>query len=340
MLVSVIVPVYNCSAFLEETVGHILVSGLEDFEILLIDDGSTDGTAKICDVLSEKHETVRCIHQKNAGVSAARNCGIENARGEYILFFDADDSVEPGALTRAAMLVQEQKPDMLVFGMSFDYYFRNRLYRREELVYPVEGILDRTQLAESFEALFRYNVLSPVWNKLIRRDLLVEQNIRFTAELIEMEDFVFSVNCLCCCESVYLLPTSIYRYRQAETERNTFNRLRRIPNLASYMVSFHMCMEHWEEISGMPRKSDVPGTIYTMFLTERMRYASVKEIAAVAKDFKGSGYEYAVKANAPEVYQLLEAGRFRSIWVRNAKSRLRHWLAVRVKYLRSFRRHS
>lgn len=337
MLVSVIIPAYNCISFLPATVRQIFRSGLRDFEILLIDDGSADGTGQVCDGLAREYDNVRCIHQPNAGVSAARNQGIAESRGEYIWFVDADDGVDAGAVTHAEEILRQTQPDILIFGMGFDYYHRGRLYRRDELVYPAEGIRTRVQLAEIFEDLFRHNALSPVWNKLIRRSLLMDNGIRFEPDLIEMEDFVFSVNCLCRCSSAYLLPEAVYRYRQAEAERNTYNRLCRIGSLTAYMEPFKNCMEQWQKASGRKNSGlDMVGQIYAMFLVERLRYASVREIKAVARDLDGSMYKETVEKHAPALFQMLMGGRFFRIWLRNGMSRIRHWMAVRVKYLRSF----
>lgn len=102
MTFSVIIPCYNCVSTLEETVASICSCGLTDYEILLIDDGSTDGTAELCDALCTRYQELRCVHQENAGVSAARNRGIDETQGEYLWFVDADDTVDAGALSRAA----------------------------------------------------------------------------------------------------------------------------------------------------------------------------------------------------------------------------------------------
>ena len=134
MLFSVIIPAYNCEETIENTVDSIAESGIIDYEILIIDDGSTDKTGSICDSLSQKMPSVRCIHQINAGVSAARNCGIENSQGEYILFFDADDSLDSNSLCNAVRTVEIERPDMLIFGMRFDYYHREHIYRRDSLI--------------------------------------------------------------------------------------------------------------------------------------------------------------------------------------------------------------
>ncbi len=81
MIFSVVIPCYNCVKTLEATVNSIRACGLTDYEILLVDDGSSDGTAKLCDTLCVRYPELRCVHQKNAGVSAARNRGIDEARG-------------------------------------------------------------------------------------------------------------------------------------------------------------------------------------------------------------------------------------------------------------------
>lgn len=126
MRFSVVIPAYNCSGTLVGTVDSIRASGLTDLEIILIDDGSTDGTSEVCDGLAGRFPEVRCVHQSNEGVSAARNRGIDESEGEYIWFVDSDDTVDVGALARASGIVSARKPDMLIFGLSFDYYHRGK----------------------------------------------------------------------------------------------------------------------------------------------------------------------------------------------------------------------
>ena len=136
-LFSVVIPCYNCINTLEATVNSVQLSGLTDYEILLIDDGSNDGTGDLCDDLCQRYTEVRCVHQENAGVSAARNRGIDNANGEYLWFVDADDTVDSGALSHAVSVINRRQPDMLLFGISFDYYYHCKLYRRELLTPPI-----------------------------------------------------------------------------------------------------------------------------------------------------------------------------------------------------------
>lgn len=333
MLFSVIIPVYNCKNSLKNTVYSVLNSGLFDFEILIIDDGSTDGTSEICDFMEKKFDNIYCIHQKNSGVSAARNCGIKTVQGEYILFIDADDTVNEGMLKNAAEIVQKTTPDMLLFGLSFDYYFHEKLYRRDELVYSQEGILNRAQWSSKFMELYNCNAISPVWNKFIRRDILIEKRIQFHENLIEMEDFLFVIQCFKYCDNIYVLPEVIYRYRQSEDEKNTYNRLIKISSLSDYMKPFE------EEVRELMKKNvaeDIVNQIYKTLFYEQIRFGDITEIERAAKDMLSGKYAEIIKLSEPNLFRLLIEKKYWQIWFYNMKMRLRHWFAVRVKYIKSF----
>lgn len=332
MLISVVIPAYNCINSLEGTLDSILLSGLSDYEILLIDDGSKDGTSDLCDALERRHKQVRCVHQENGGVSQARNRGIQEAHGAYILFFDADDTVDPGALRGCEEILLPQHPDMLIFGMSFDYYFHGKMYRRDAMVSPLEGLVSKTQWVTDMKALYACNALSPVWNKFIRRSLLDENHIRFPGGMIEMEDFLFSVRCMQYCEEIYFLPEAIYRYRQPEDESNTYRRLCRIPSLSAYMCPFET------GLAAIPGAAEITEQIYESFFYEMIRFSDILLIEQTAKDMFRGKYSTRIASKNPKLYRLLEQEKYRRVWLQNRVGRLRHRIAVRLKYLRSRRR--
>ena len=112
MKYSVIIPAFQCADSIESTVNSVLNSGLKDFEIIIVDDGSKDGTSDICDNLEKIYSQVTCIHKENGGVSSARNRGIDESQGEYILFMDSDDGYENGALSSVTELIEKNKPDI------------------------------------------------------------------------------------------------------------------------------------------------------------------------------------------------------------------------------------
>ncbi len=340
MLFSVIIPAYNCKRDLQRTVESVMQSGLFDYEILIVDDGSTDGTSELCDALQSRYGVIRCLHQKNAGVSAARNCGISASTAEYLVFFDSDDCVDPGSLNNAARIAKRIMPDMLVFGLSFDYYFHGKLYRRDNLVYTGEGLMSREQWSVELADLFRCNALSPVWNKLIRRELVIRNRLLFREDLIEMEDFHFVIRCMSHCSSIYFLPEVIYRYRQSEAEKNTYNRLLRIPSLSAYMQPFEAGLQELTSHidNGETVAQDIVGQIYTSLFQEQIRFGDIPELKRAAADMLSGTYSETVKKSNPSLFQSLKKGKYTMVWCQSAGRRLRHWLAVRVKYLKNHRR--
>lgn len=321
MTFSVIIPCYNCVRTLESTVARIRACGLSDYEILLIDDGSADGTAELCDALSVQYPELRCIHQQNAGVSAARNRGIDEAHGEYVWFVDADDTVDAGTLSHAAKITAQQQPDMLLFGMSFDYYYHGKIYRRDELVPPCTGNLTLEQLKERFQEFYDCNALTPVWNKFYRRKRLLESGVRFHENMILMEDFLFVLELLPHCRAIYVLPEAIYRYRQAENEKGAYRRLQRIPDLAAYMQPFEDSMR---ALGVSEREAE---HLYEMLLRQKMYYAPLRQIRMILAEHKQSKYA-TIEMSGPLF-----------IYLRNRKTQMRHRLAIAVKSSRLHQKH-
>lgn len=318
MLFSVIIPAYNCEETIENTVDSIAESGIKDYEILIIDDGSTDKTGSICDSLSQKMPSVRCVHQVNAGVSAARNCGIKNSQGEYLIFFDADDSLDPNSLSNAVNTIETERPDMLIFGMRFDYYHREQIYRCDSLVPPLAGEICVDKVIHNFYDFYESNSLSSACNKIFSRAAIVKANASFDEDMILMEDFMFSLKVLPCCNDIYCLREPIYHYRQSEDEKKLYRRLCRIRDLSEYLAPFSRQIE----LLGVSDSDRFMENLYKMLLEQRLYYASYKEICSVMTQHMNSGYGGINIENRPFV-----------IFLRNKKSHLRHRIAVIVKTL-------
>ncbi|MBO4887444.1 MAG: glycosyltransferase family 2 protein [Firmicutes bacterium] len=340
--VSVIIPAYNCSDYLANMVASIRKSGLNVLEILIVNDGSTDGTEKIALQLQEQSDDVRVISQPNSGVSAARNKGIREAVGDYLFFVDADDSLAAGSLSDVNGILDAQRPDMLLFGMVFDHYKNGAVYRRDAFRYPKRGTMLSPAWAQAFGDLYAYNMLSPVWNKLIRRDLILAHQVFFREDMIEMEDYLFSVQCLLSCEQIYLLDSVAYHYRQPEDERSTFDRLWRIPSLSEYMGPFYETAEQLEErfskTGASCRAVSVSDRIYSMLFREKLRFASREQIRLAAQDMLSGRHADVIARRDPKLYQSLKDRRYTYVWIKRAIRRVRHRLAVQVKYRRSLRK--
>ena len=341
MLVSVIIPAFNCEKSIKLTVHSIVSSGLTDYEIVIVNDGSTDNTAAICNSLCAKYSFIKYSEQENSGVSAARNRGINIATGEYIMFFDADDTVQENGFSECIDIIKKEEPDILVFGMQFDYYKNGKIYRNDKLVPEQTGMLNKAQIKTEFESLYNTNSLTPVWNKFYRRTLISDNSILFNTKYFLMEDFLFSLECLKVCENIYCLPKALYCYKLSENEKNAFNRLKRIDDLCEYVLPFKTAIN---ELAFDEYGNILFNNFFFMILSQKMYYANKKDIKKIAENLKSNELFNEFKPDEiPAIYRGffkdIEEARYFKIRLLNLKTQARHKIAVLVKsILKSIRK--
>lgn len=195
-LISVIVPVHNGEAYLEKCIESIAAQDYVELEILVINDGSTDATAEICNRLCRQYENLRVIELPDLGVSMARNRGLEQAKGDYITFVDADDLLRPGMLRRLYETLRETESDMAgcqfaVWGTEGEW---ERLAGKEMSQDPAETVSVTTYNSECYlkENLLQGN--TRCWSKLYKRSLISQ--VRFRQGLSIGEDMLFLVELL------------------------------------------------------------------------------------------------------------------------------------------------
>ena len=290
MTVSFIIPVYNCSAYLEKCVDSIRKAGIEEYEILLIDDGSTDGSGAFCDVLARKYAQIRVVHQDNAGVSEARNRGIVEARGEYILFVDSDDVLLP--FDNGVLECLNRQVDMVMFGMIFRYYHKDRLVKDEILTSEEENEYSPVSVAESFARLFMRNYLSPVWNKFFRRSVLIEHNLRFDRRLTNYEDLVFSLCVIGKCKAIVALPGTFYVYRVDYDHDRTVDRIAHIQDVMGNTDLIAEAFVQYERAAAEAGAKDTKQVweclrnVYFELFYVKMQTTALSRIPAYCKDFQ------------------------------------------------------
>ena len=333
LLISVIIPAFNCGESIESTVNSILSSGLKDFEIIIVNDGSTDNTASICKELCSKYSFIKYSEQKNTGVSATRNLGLSLAEGDYVMFFDSDDTAQENGFSECVDIIKKEKPDMLVFGMSFDYYKNGKCYRKDELVPEQEGLLNKKQITESLEGLYATNALTSACNKLYRKKLLVDNCILFNTSYFLMEDFLFSLECLRACENIYCLPKALYQYKQAENEKNAFNRLKRIDDFCEFSTPFKNALD---ALGAGKAADNVFNNFFFMLLSQKAYYSNINELKGLVESLKSNHLFNEIKqGEIPTTYQgflkNIEKARYSKIRLLNLKTQARHKVAVLVK---------
>ena len=210
--ISVIVPVYNVENVLERCVRSILGQTFTDFELLLIDDGSTDKSSIICDRLSMEDTRIRVFHQENAGVSAARNKGLDFAEGTYIVFIDSDDYVENTFLENSG----QDDSDLVVMSYAIEDEIQETTHLKEfyERKYSVNDNLNM------LEKDFINGYFSFVWTKRFKRIIIEDNNIRFSEELSLGEDTLFVVKYLSCTRGIIISNKHDYHYVKYNNDNN------------------------------------------------------------------------------------------------------------------------
>lgn len=208
MKYSIIVPAYNVAQYIEECVESVLNQDYDNYEVIVVDDGATDETPQIIDNLAQKSKKVRVIHQKNGGLSAARNSGIEAASGDYILFLDGDDFWSDNQfLTGLNNIIKKETVDVIIF--PFSYYYQNKL---------VEKLFDTKNLIGNFKTdcvdlVKRDLMIAPAWNKCVKRKLFVGGSLDFKVNFLS-EDCLWCADLLKIMTSYTVYDNAQYMYRQ------------------------------------------------------------------------------------------------------------------------------
>lgn len=201
-LLSVIVPVFNTGPFITQCVDALLNQEIDAFEVILIDDGSTDGSSELCDRLARKDSRIVVLHKTNEGVSAARNDGLDMARGLYVWFCDSDDWVSPGAFGLLAETITADVPDAICFSFNTideDGGIISQVPAPRDSVRPEDGPL---QCDNKLYA----------WSQVIRRDLVCDMRFDTSLALLEDRDFMYAA-CLSAAGNMVSLASPLYNYR-------------------------------------------------------------------------------------------------------------------------------
>lgn len=237
MKVSVVIPVYNVKPYLERCVNSVLRQTYKDLEIILVDDGSTDGSGELCDDIATRDQRIQVIHQKNQGLSGARNTGIRQAQGDYIIFMDSDDEwlLDDGldALVRQC----DVKTDMVAFKMVHIWGQSRREYMSDYDVQKISSL-------ENAQSVFAYLVRSQQLrvsscSVFVRRMVLTENKLFFISGLIS-EDVFWMLQLWQHVQTVKVINLNFYGYYHRESSITTSPSVR-------VDRSYDTIFTHWSE---------------------------------------------------------------------------------------------
>lgn len=216
-MISVIVPIYNVAAYLETCIESICNQTYRDMEIILVDDGSTDGCYEICEKYRSMDSRIQVIHKENGGAADARKAGMKIASGGYIASVDGDDWIEPDMYERMYRVMSEQDVDIVMCGRYEDtgtvrkevcYGIQEKKYGKEELlrvIYPcmITG-----------EHFFDWHIFPGIWDKLFRRECIEEFLLSVDERITLGDDGACVYPCLLHADSIYIMHECYYHYRQ------------------------------------------------------------------------------------------------------------------------------
>jgi glycosyltransferases involved in cell wall biogenesis len=200
-MISVIVPVYNVEKYIKKGIESLLAQSYQNIEIILVDDGSPDNSPAILDQYTKKDSRIKVLHQKNQGVSTARNNGIKISNGEYILFVDGDDYVGKDYVEFFYKLISQKSADIAVNYDLFSALNSSHNHHEKEEVESPEQIIEDIYLG-------KMNVA--VWNKMYKKSFLEKNNIRFNPKIWYGEGMLFNIECLSSTKKIAVGSRKVY----------------------------------------------------------------------------------------------------------------------------------
>lgn len=208
MELSIVIPVYNAERFIRECLDSVIINKF-DFEVILVNDGSSDSSLTICEEYAAKDTRIRIVNKKNGGVSSARNAGIEVATGKYIMFLDADDYFTEDAFEYIDKYISCDKYEFV--AMSYYSLFENMT--RDLYEYNIDNQVTN-QKSKIDEILYTSSDLNTCWGKLFLRERIIKHDIKFRTNLPIGEDYIFVADYYKHCKNVLLTNEPILFYRQ------------------------------------------------------------------------------------------------------------------------------
>lgn len=210
--ISVIIPVYNTEEYLQRCIDSVIGQQAVTAEIILIDDGSTDSSGKICDEYAARHSKIKCLHTSNAGPSTAKNVGYDVAKGNYIAFIDSDDEIEPNMFSQMVMSGYQNNADIVC--CNYIQVDENGNFSHTEHT-GREYVLTQDEALKAI--LIKDKIYSQCWTKIYKRTTMQEHGVRNTEGLKTEEDFIYNIRAFACSKTVCIVDKPLYIYTHRST---------------------------------------------------------------------------------------------------------------------------
>lgn len=211
--ISIIVPIYNGEKYIDKCIEMILNQTLKNFELIIIDDGSTDKSAQICSEYADKDNRIKLITKKNQGTWAARNRGIDESLGKYIVFLDCDDWYENNLLAEMYENIEDNDVDLVISGQTDIMVNSNAKVIKKVKVLPEKHFfLTREEILDNFIKLRKESIGDVLWNKIYKAEIIKKNNLKFE-DYKRGEDTIFNANYYQHIDKCIVIDKSFYNYR-------------------------------------------------------------------------------------------------------------------------------
>ncbi|MCR5200698.1 MAG: glycosyltransferase [Saccharofermentans sp.] len=275
---SIVIPFYNVEQYLNECLDALLeTEGIDQTEIILIDDGATDKSSRIADKYSEEHSNITVFHKENEGPSASRNKGLQEAHGDYVFYCDADDMVVPELFAKVIALTKTSSDDIILWDAELKYETVNLLMPKDRGYFAHEGLakMERTYTGkELLETQLRKtgDFVATVWLAAYRRQFLIDNKLYFEKGLIH-EDELLLPKIYIAAKSVHYLPEKVYIYRIREgsiMNPGTSDRKRSVDSLMHIYPSLY---DYYDEVlAGEPLLELIEGNLTKRYVRMIYKY--------------------------------------------------------------------
>lgn len=253
--VSIIVAVYQAEKYLRRCLESFKNQTFSNYEVILVDDGSKDCSGEICDEYAKTDKRFKVIHKKNGGVSSARQCGLENANGEYIIHVDPDDWIEPTMLAEQILVAKENNSDVVIC----DFY--EECINKQVYIQQKPSALSHTAY---YMDLISEKLHGSCCNKLIRKNCILKNKIRFQTDMIMREDELFNIQLAQNPITISYLPKAFYHYDKTSNSNSIVNSYSE-KKLNSLIYLIHYLQKHSvDEALLIERKKNAKHTAFML----------------------------------------------------------------------------
>lgn len=328
-LVSVIIPVYNTEKYLESCIESILNQTYQNLEIIIVDDGSIDGSPVICDSYEKKDSRIKVIHKENEGLGYTRNCGLKHATGEYVSFLDSDDILDVNTYEYCIREMKKHQADASFFGRktfteSGEYTINTNIPKK--LIYVGKEVIE--EFAKHYIGWFQYEQTTPYIKEssccaLYRRDIIENNHLQFPSERECLsEDAFFNMDICRNAECVMIIPKDFYHYRYNPNSLTTKYDAERYKRVVGY---YHKLLEYIEKF---PEVTDAKERVDYKFFSlvrgiikreiEQSKWLEYKDV--IQKIKKMISYEEVILASAKiDVDKVDKNTRIFVSWIKNKR---------------------